>query len=50
MSTLKLPAKDSETLRQIAGNGAQTLAITIRSILEGNLKSTSKKAPQLCDK
>ena len=41
--TLKLQAINSETLGPIADNRAQTLAITICSILEANLKTTSKK-------
>ena len=41
--TLKLLTNNSETLGQITDNRAQTLAITIRSILEANLKTTIKK-------
>ena len=34
-------------MRQIADNRAKTLAITIRSILEANLKTTSKNNQSL---
>jgi len=43
--TLKLLAKNSKTLGQIADNTAKTLAITIRSIIDANLKTTGKKEP-----
>jgi len=42
-ATLKLIAKNTETLGQIADNRFQTLAIINRSILEDNLKTTKRK-------
>ena len=42
-TTFKLPAKNSDTLGQIADNKAQTLDFIIRSIPDANLKTTRKK-------
>jgi len=40
--TLKQPEKNRETFGQIADKRAQTLGITIRSILEVNFKTNGK--------
>ena len=42
-ANLKANTKKSEPLEQITDNRAQTLGITIRIILEVNLKTTSKQ-------